>query len=359
MAQDIISGIQAPWVDDCSDIISNVQVPCIDDRPVWDVVFAIYGYPALLLAHRLKLFPLLAEGPRTLTEICDALNIKQRPAEAILTVATALGFLSLEAGRYLLTEVSKEYLLETSTNYFGFFWDLMIDNYQVCSFSSLEKAIMTDAPQAYGGGDIFKSHEEQVELLQRFTCGMHSISMTPALVWPQVMDLSRHRIMLDIGGGSGAHSIGAALRLPNLQALILDFSQVCEVAQGYISRYRLQDRVKTCDINIWCDHWPAADLHFFSNLYHDWLPEKCHFLTAKSFNSLESGGRIVIHEMLYNDDKTGPFSSAAFSMMMMGWTEGKQYSGQELSAMLKEIGFVEIEIHKAFGYYSIVTGLKP
>lgn len=338
---------------------SNVQVPLVDDRPVWDVVFAIYGYPALLLAHRLKIFPLLAEGARTLPEICDALNIKPRPAEAILTAATALGFLSLQEGCYALTPVTEEYLLEKSPNYFGFFWDLMIDNYQVCSYAGLEKAIQTDAPQAYGGGDIFKSHEEQIELLHRFTCGMHSISMTPALVWPQVMDFSRHRMMLDIGGGSGAHSIGAALRLPHLQARILDFSQVCEIAQTYIAQYGLQDRVKTHDGNIWQDHWPSADLHFFSNMYHDWMPEKCHFLTAKSFNSLESGGRIVIHEMLYNDEKTGPFYSAAFSMMMLGWTEGKQYSGQELTAMLKDIGFVEIQIHKAFGYYSIVTGLKP
>ena len=339
---------------------SNVQIPQVDDRPVWDVVFAVYGYPALLLAHRLKIFPLLAERACTLPEICAALNIHQRPAEAILTAATALGFLSLQAERYALTPVTREYLLEESPNYFGFFWDLMIDNYQVCSFKELEKAVLTDAPQAYGGGDIFKSHEEQIELLHRFTCGMHSISITPALVWPGIMDFSKHRVMLDIGGGSGAHSIGAALRLPDLQkALILDFPQVCEVAEGYIAQYNLQDRVKTHPGNIWQDHWPQADLHLFSNLYHDWLPEKCHFLTAKSFSSLESGGWIVIHEMLYNDEKNGPFASAAFSMMMLGWTEGKQYSGQELSAMLKKIGFQDIRIHKAFGYYSIVTGVKP
>jgi hypothetical protein len=67
----------------------------------------------------------------------------------------------------------------------------------------------------------------------------------------------------------------------------------------------------------------------------------------------------VIHEMLCNDDKTGPFAPAAFGMMMMGWTEGKQYSGLELSTMLKEIGFEDIQIHKASGYYSIVTGRKP
>jgi hypothetical protein len=338
---------------------SNIQMPRVDDRPVWDVVFAVYGYPALLLAHRLKVFALLEDNPRTLTEICDALNIKPRPAEAILTVATALGFLSLQQERYALTAVAEEYLLQKSPNYFGFLWDLMIDNYQVCSFTSLEKSILTDSPQIYGGGDIYQSHEEQVELLHRFTSGMHSMSMASALIWPRVLDFSRHRVMLDIGGSSGAHSIGAALRLPDLQAIVLDFPQVCEVAEGYIVEYNLQERIKTCGVNIWNDHWPSADLHFFSNMYHDWPPEKCHFLTAKSFQYLECGGRIVIHEMLCNDDKTGPFAPAAFGMMMMGWTEGKQYSGLELSTMLKEIGFEDIQIHKASGYYSIVTGRKP
>lgn len=341
------------------DASANIHMPRADDRPVWDVIFAVYGYPALLLAHRLKVFPLLANGPRTLTEICTALSIKERPAEAILTVATALGFLSLREGRYALTAVAEEYLLKTSPNYFGFLWDLMIDNYQVCSFSSLEKAILTDSPQIYGGSGIYQSHEEQVELLHRFTSGMHSMSMASALVWPGVLDFSQHRVMLDIGGSSGAHSIGAALKLSGLQAVVLDFPQVCEVAQGYIAEYGLQDRVRTCDANIWCDHWPSADLHFFSNMYHDWPPEKCHFLTAKSFQYLECGGRIVIHEMLCNDEKTGPLAPAAFGMMMMGWTEGKQYSGLELSTMLKEIGFEDIQIHKAFGYYSIVTGRKP
>ena len=341
------------------DVSSNIQAPRVDDRPVWDVIFAVYGYPALLLAHRLKVFALLAAGPRTIEDICNSLNIKQRPAEAILTAATALGFLSLQEGHYSLTAVSEEYLLEKSPNYFGFFWDLMIDNYQVSSFTSLEKAILTDAPQAYGGGDIFKSHEEQIELLQRFTRGMHSISRTSAFFWPEVADFSQHRVMLDVAGGSAAHSIGAALKLPNVKVIFLDFRQVCEIAQEYINQYGLQERIKTQEVNIWSDHWPAADLHFFSNIYHDWTADKCHFLTAKSFNSLESGGRIVIHEMLYDDQKTGPFAPAAFSMMMMGWTEGKQYSGLELSTMLKEIGFEDIQIHKAFGYYSIVTGRKP
>ena len=338
-----------------------IHRPRTDDRPLWDIVFGIWGYPAVLVAHDLKLFPLLAEKPRTLPEVCEALTIARRPAEALLTVCTSVGLVQVQDGCYSLTPLSEEYLLESSPTYFGGFLDCMvIANYPVWSFASLKKAVLTDTPQIYGGEDTWKSHEEQVNLARTFTRAMHGASMGPALAWPEVLDLSGHKVMLDVGGGSGAHCIGAALRWPNLQALVLDIAPVCEVAEEFIMRHSLQSRITTHVGDMWNDPFPAADLHFHSMIYHDWAPEKCRILTRKSFESLESGGRIIIHEMLYHDEKTGPFPVAAFNIDMLLWLEGaEQYSGRELSAMLTEAGFTDIEVKPTFGYWSIVTGRKP
>lgn len=337
----------------------EIHQPRGDDKPLWDVAFAVYGYPALLIAHRLKVFSLLEKGALTLPEICVALNLKRRPAVAVLSAATALGFLSLYEGRYSLTPVAEDYLLEKSRNYFGFFWDMMIDNSEVFSYASLERAVLTDLPQAYGGGNIYTTHEEQAELARKFTRGMHSISMTLASAWPHAIDLSQQRMMLDIGGGSGAHSIGAALKAADLQAVVLDRQHICEVAEEFIVQYGLQDRIKTHWADMWSEPFPEADLHFYSNIFHDWPLERCKFLADKSFGSLPSGGRVIIHDVLYNEDKTGPFAPAAYSMLMMGWTEGESYSGPELCVMLKDAGFQATQVYGAFGYYSVVTGVKP
>ena len=62
------------------------------------------------------------------------------------------------------------------------------------------------------------------------------------------------------------------------------------------------------------------------------------------------GGHILIHEMLYKDEKTGPFPMAAFSMIILGWTEGEQYSGTEISEMLREAGFGNIQAESAKAY---------
>ena len=93
-------------------------------------------------------------------------------------------------------------------------------------------------------------------------------------------------------------------------------------------------------------------------IFHDWPPDKCRYFADKSFNSLPRGGRIIIHEMLFNDDRTGPFPVAAFNVDMLVAMPGQQYSGGELETMLREAGFVSTEVKPTFGYWSVGTGRK-
>jgi hypothetical protein len=335
----------------------SIRRPRSDDKRLVDIELGIIGYMAVLVAHKLRLFSLLGRAPRTLAEVSQALNIARRPAEALLSVSLSLGLAQKQGEKYTLSPLAEDYLLETSPTYFGGVLDL--DLAAPYSFESLEKAILTNVPQVYGGGDWVRSHEEQAELARTFTRGMHGYSMGPALAWPETIDLSGNRLLLDIGGGSAAHCISAAMKWPDLQAITFDIAPVCEVAQEIITTQVLQDRIRTHVGNMWLDPFPWADVHFYSMIYHDWPPDRCRFLSQKSFERLEPGGRIILHEMLYDDDKAGPFTVAAFNMMMLFATEGEQYSGHELAAMLTEVGFTDIAVTRTFGYWSIVTGRKP
>ena len=338
--------------------IQAIASPRTDDRRVWDVLLALWGYPAVLVAHQLKLFELLRDRPLTLDEVCRAKNLAKRPAETLLSVCTSLGFVALGDGRYSLSPVAEDYLLPSSPTYFGWFFDAWAPIYSLWSPESMLKAVMTDRPQGpfADPNNAFASwHSEQA---LNFTRAMHSASMAPGLAWPKLLDLSSHRMMLDVGGGSGAHAIGAAAAWPNLCALILDQQIICDIARSFIEKYGLQDRVSTLALDFFNDPFPPADLHFYGMIFHDWPPEKCRFFAQKSFQGLSAGGRIIIHEMLFNDDRTGPFPVAAFNVDMLVAMPGQQYSGRELSGMLAGAGFKEIEVKPTFGYWSIVTGRK-
>ena len=102
--------------------LSSDEMQLLDDRPLMDVSFGIYVNAAIMVAHKLKLFPLLASGPQTLPDVCAALGIKPRPARAILAASSAQGFVRVSGESYSLTPLAEKYLVETSPTYFGFLW---------------------------------------------------------------------------------------------------------------------------------------------------------------------------------------------------------------------------------------------
>jgi acetylserotonin N-methyltransferase len=107
--------------------------------------------------------------------------------------------------------------------------------------------------------------------------------------------------------------------------------------------------------------WPAGhDAHFLSNIFHDWSDDTCRQLARKSFASLPPGGTLMLHEMLMDDDGCGPLATAAFSLLMLLSTKGRQYSLPELRCFLEDAGFTAIESASTGGaYYSLVTARKP
>lgn len=270
----------------------------------------------------------------------------------------ALSLLELNAGLFRLMPEAQEFLLKSGQNYFGYFWDMMYENSENFSLKNLESAIRKDRSQVYEEHALFDTHSHNADKARKFTHAMHSLSMGSASVWPTTLSLEQHRKALDIGGASGAHAIGMTAHWPHLMCTIFDLPEVCPLSADYIQQYGLTDRVSTHYGNMWHDDYPEADLHFYSNIFHDWPTEKNRFLTQKSYASLPKGGRIVIHEILYNDVEPGPLAAAAYSLMMLGWTEGQQYSGQEISSLLSQAGFKNIEIFPSLGYFSIVTAIK-
>ena len=55
-------------------------------------------------------------------------------------------------------------------------------------------------------------------------------------------------------------------------------------------------------------------------------------------------GLFIEDEQLYDDDKTGHFTVAAYNMVMLLAVEGQQHTGRELTAMLAEVGFTDIDV---------------
>ena len=188
---------------------------------------------------------------------------------------------------------------------------------------------------------------------------MHSHSMPAAVGLARNYDLTGIRSILDVGGGSGCFMIAMAQLNPALKCTIMDLNTMCEVAVSYIKSGRVYGQVDTIAVNMFREEWPNGyDALFFSNIFHDWSFKTCEWLAQRAYNALPDGGRIMLHEMLLNDDGAGSITPSSFSLMMLLCTQGQQFTFGELKAILEKVGFIDIQVRPTAGYYSITTGYK-
>jgi len=333
-----------------------------DDRPLWDALLGLLVAPSLLVAHDKGVFGLLSNGARTAAEISENTGLAPRPMEAILAVLTSSKLVAaLPEGRFELTPLARSYLLPTSPTYFGGFLALVTGAFPVYSYESLKQVAVSDAPNAAGdaGLDVFDVNSAHAQMAAGFTRAMHGMSVAPAQVWPNVVDLQNAKTLVDIGGGSGVHSIAALTRWPGLKGVILDMASVCDVAREFVANAKLEGRLAVQAGDMFKGPLPAGDVHFYGSVFHDWPAARCEALAQRSFDALPKGGRILLHEMLLNDTKSGPVAVAAFSVSMLFGTRGQQFTALELSQILKKAGFTEISVKPTFGYWSVVSGMKP
>ena len=188
---------------------------------------------------------------------------------------------------------------------------------------------------------------------------MHAHSVPAAVGVAGHYDFGGITRVLDVGGGSGCFMVAAAQAHPHLHCTVMELPAMCEAASVYIHAGGVADRVDTCAVDMFRQPWPRGyDALFFSNIWHDWNVRTCQWLAARAFEALPSGGRILLHEMLL-DDEAGLVTAASFSLLMLLATQGQQFTAGELTAILRGAGFARIDVTATHAYYSVVTGHKP
>ena len=317
---------------------------------------------SLYMAYELDLFKIISDKKIiSLLEICELTGLCERSAQALISMCASMGLIDIDNAQcFRLSNLSQNFLDPQSPYYIGPLLSIHLENKGVIlSYQAFQKAILTGKPQIYEGNDLFKTNEVELDKNIKFTKAMHAKSLAAAEFWPCVIDLSASSLFLDIGGGSGVHSIAAVKKWPHLKAIVFDRPEVCAIAAEYIEKEKLALQISLLAKNMWDDPYPKADVHFLCDILHDWPRNDVEFLIKKSFASLSDDGQIVILELLFDEKKDGPLSVSMSNLSMLMWSSGQQLSKNELHNLLEKSGFTKIEIFKiGFGDWSVAIAKK-
>ncbi|MEQ1852919.1 MAG: methyltransferase [Chthoniobacteraceae bacterium] len=318
--------------------------PVSDPLPIYRYRDGISAVDLLAVGiSHLDFFTWLADNPSTFAAITAHFGIHSRPADVMLTLFTAQGLVQQNGGCFHVTLRAREHLTAGSRWNLAPYYSSMKDRQPTLD---MLKVLKTGKPANWGSYDpqAWAEAMKRPDFAAHFTAAMdcRGILLGPALA--KKLDLTNHKALLDLAGGSGIYACALAAKNPHLRATVLERSPVDGIATACIAKQGCTERVNVHTADIFDGPLPTGfDVHLWSNVLHDWDVPEVRTLLAKSRDALPSGGLVVIHDAFINAEKTGPLHIAEYSALLMNITEGKCYSLGEYRTYLGELDFEWID----------------
>ena len=291
------------------------------------------------IAH-LDLFTALAAAPGDLAGICQRFSIHPRPAHTLCTLLVANGLLRRgDDGVLHVTDTAREFLVAGSPFDARPYYASIAEKPGVTDFLTV---LRTDRPANWPGeeGEADWHAAMRTEAFaESFTAAMDCRGRVLGPGLAQALADCTPRRLLDVGGGSGAYAIAVARAFPSCRATVLEASPVDAIARRTIAAAGLGGRIDVVTADMFLGPWPEDyDAHLFSNVLHDWNEADCRRLLEKSVAALPDGGRLLVHDMLLDDDMSGPLWAAEYSVLLTTVTQGRLYSAAEIGGWLADLG---------------------
>ncbi len=304
------------------------------------------------------LFELInARGTVTVAEVCERTVLNANGADALLGVLSALGLTMRDhAGHYSLLAAARDYFVRGNPFFIG-------------------------SQFAERGGPIPRAYVDQrnglllrlrLKLLTRFLPGIrfgsavrlrnqHARNLVACATAVRTGEFAAVRCLVDIAGGSGTFAIPFALEYPGARVILTELPQALANIRPFLREHALEARVELLGMNVFEYPWaiPVCDGIFIGNFLHGFADDAGVRVCREAFDRLAPGGKLWIHEMIWNPNKDGPLITALMNAGMRSGGAGRQRTAAELQVILQSAGFTATYVVPSAGAFALVAGQKP
>jgi acetylserotonin N-methyltransferase len=331
----------------------------MSDRSLWAITQAALELPALVAAVRLGLFEALEKGPASVAELALKLDACPRATGTLVRFLASVGLIELHRDQAALTPVAALHLLQSSPSYWGGMFDRL--STLPLTTDALVRASRSGTSVIYGAANIWQEHERDQERARAFAEGAHCRAAYAAERIARLGLFESTATLLDVAGGKGTYSVAFCRSNPKLRARLLELGPASILAKRFVESAALAERIEIQTGDIFGARWPHGfDTVWLSDIFHDWSASQCADLASRAFDSLDSGGRILVNEVLLRDDRGGPRAATSYELAILLSTEaGRQYTFRELRTLLGDAGFSRPRIVARAGVYSVISATKP
>jgi precorrin-6B methylase 2 len=322
---------------------------------VLELVRGFHPACVVIAAAELDVFTILRSQPMEAARLASRLASDPRATAVLLDALVAMRLLYKREGVYEVPADVAALLAESGTHcILG-----MVRHQGNClrRWGQLAKVTLTGRPVE---GEVSVRGEK--EDLASFIRAMHEISDPVASTLIDSLGPLKFNHLLDLGGGSGTWTIPFLRRYPTAKATIFDLPDVIPLAERLLKNVGMADRVRLVPGSFYTDKLPGgADLAWVSAIVHQNSREQNQAMFGKVFAALVPGGRILIRDIVMDENRTSPPIGAFFAVnMLVGTPGGGTFTFSELGDDLATAGFFDATLlRRGDAMDSVVCATKP
>jgi demethylspheroidene O-methyltransferase len=309
-------------------------------RAAFDLCAGFVYAQILLACVRLGLLELLA-APRTLAEIEAATGLPSDAARRLIDAAVALDLAEPRSGgRYGLGEQGASIRarpgIAAMVEHHALLYADLADPVALLRGSGAPGRLAPFWPYASEGprdglGDADVADYSAL------------MAQSQSLIAGEVLDaydFSRHRKLMDVGGGEGVFLVEVARRTPHLKLVLADLPPVAARGAARFEAAGIAPRAEAIGVDFLTDELPhGADIVSLVRVLHDQDDARAEILLAKIRASLAPGGVVLIAEPLARTPGYERMGAAYFGFYLLAMGRGRPRSFEEIAELLRSAGF--------------------
>ncbi len=287
-------------------------------------------------------------------ELAEKLGIEPIAMERFLNACLVVGLLERESGFYKNAPLAEYFLVKGNEFYLGG----QIKRYQNRSYPLWEN--LTEKLKEWKqGGETLETPDEQDQGADSMA-EQHNFALLHGFALSKAFDFSNYRRVLDLGGGTGAMSIGLCESYPNLSAAVFDLPENVEKADEFIARSNLQKRIETVGGDITKDELPLNfDVALLANLVSVFDPKNNKKILSDIYKKLPENGVCIISGWILDENRLSPEVSVLFCLEDVCWeSPDVERNFLVYKNWLEDAGFKNIEYKTYLEPTSIIYGFK-
>jgi 2-polyprenyl-3-methyl-5-hydroxy-6-metoxy-1,4-benzoquinol methylase len=331
--------------------MSKTENEELNPGKIFETCFAFAPSRILLSGVELEVFTHITNGNNTSAEIANAANADPRGMEILLNSLTSLDFLTKSNGTYGLTPMSEKFLVKGIPSYYGDFVSNVDMQWE--PWRDLTNVVKTGKPSTP------IEREDGEAFFQKLVSQIFPMSYPAAKAAAEILGMKKANI-LDVAAGSGAWGIAFAQHDFNTKVTSQDWPGVLQVTKKFVNKFGLDDRFNYISGDLRkVDFGKGYDLIILGHICHSEGAENTVNLLSRCYNSLKSGGKLLIADMIPDDERCSTVFPLLFAVnMLVSTTEGNTFTMKEYNEWLEDAGYHGIKVLDVQGPSPLIVAIK-